>query len=599
MTFIYCTSFSDAQLIRFNKTYIDTFPTIRNIVKTDTGYVMLGGGYESNKLKIIIPFIDSLGNLQKTIRYGDNQYYYYHGVENSLAQNNNGKFSLAGGVDDGTNVGCLLMKFDINFDTLWSKTYLLDTISTFFYGGNQTIENEYILTGITREDENFQALDHSDILLLQTDSSGNMKWFKNYGGADADYGYKVLQTPDAGFLIGGWTRSFNLHVAQGYRGDWYLIKTDSLGNMEWDEHYGNPDYDDGRMGDLVINNNDNSYYMCGGYQIIDDGINDIQYGRIVKIDENFNINWDKYYYTEANKNETFIRMEPLINDNYMLLHSKVINSSYARSSLIKITAEGNILWQRQFNIPGSGNSTQFLLDVIQTSDNGFAAAGWAYGGSLNPYQQGWAVKTDSLGCDGVGSCSDTTMMFFLDVIPDTVCYEDTLIFRFFIKGRSAPYIIECSNGTTWDSIFYSNKLNPMIDTSFSYIHTVKDTTYNLDFTLIDPLGQTKTTSVSFYVKECENNILQQYLADKYIKIYPNPAKEIVNISIESSCLYFENGKIDLLDLQGKIVKSVSQNIDFSLNGNNIELELNGLRKGLYLLKVQGDNFVKTEKIIVK
>jgi len=51
--------------------------------------------------------------------------------------------------------------------------------------------------------------------------NGTLSWSKTYGGANSEYGNAVQQTADGGYIIGGYSTSFN--------GD-YLIKTD--GNWE-------------------------------------------------------------------------------------------------------------------------------------------------------------------------------------------------------------------------------------------------------------------------------------------------------------------------------------------------------------------------------
>jgi len=57
---------------------------------------------------------------------------------------------------------------------------------------------------------------------LRLDELGDTLWTRTLGGAFSDRGWCVKQTSDTGFIITGWTS-----------GDVYLIKTDSLGNVDW------------------------------------------------------------------------------------------------------------------------------------------------------------------------------------------------------------------------------------------------------------------------------------------------------------------------------------------------------------------------------
>jgi len=47
-----------------------------------------------------------------------------------------------------------------------------------------------------------------DFLLLKTDSLGNLKWVKTYGGSNEDWAYSVYETYDHGYIIAGSTESF-------------------------------------------------------------------------------------------------------------------------------------------------------------------------------------------------------------------------------------------------------------------------------------------------------------------------------------------------------------------------------------------------------
>jgi hypothetical protein len=72
-----------------------------------------------------------------------------------------------------------------------------------------------------------------------------------------------------------------------------------------------------------------------------------------------------------------------------------------------------------------------------------------------------------------------------------------------------------------------------------------------------------------------------------IKFYPNPSNGVVNISLP------ESATITLTDLTGKqVLSSLFEAGDSTLN-------LSSLSKGLYLINFAGDNFSKTDKIILK
>ena len=113
--------------------------------------------------------------------------------------------------------------------TTWSKTY----------GGTgneeadalvETSDGGFAVVGTTTS---FDAVKIS-LWLIKVDASGNMEWNQTYGGTGADYGYFLVETSDGGYAIAG-TRDCSFILIP--RGTSWLVKTDSLGNMEWNRTY--------------------------------------------------------------------------------------------------------------------------------------------------------------------------------------------------------------------------------------------------------------------------------------------------------------------------------------------------------------------------
>ena len=72
-----------------------------------------------------------------------------------------------------------------------------------------------------------------------------------------------------------------------------------------------------------------------------------------------------------------------------------------------------------------------------------------------------------------------------------------------------------------------------------------------------------------------------------IEVFPNPAKDFVHVSgIETG------SKIEILNLDGKLISSQVS------NGNQFQLSLEGLNKGIYVLAIQNKDFSTTKKLII-
>lgn len=107
-----------------------------------------------------------------------------------------------------------------------------------------------------------------DSWVLKTDSIGIIQWQKSLGGTNTEYTYSGIQTYDNGFLVAGVSFSNDGDVTgnQG-NGDYWLIKLDTTGSIQWQKSLGGTSAD---WGQCVIEVN-NDEYIVGGYTGSNDG----------------------------------------------------------------------------------------------------------------------------------------------------------------------------------------------------------------------------------------------------------------------------------------------------------------------------------------
>jgi hypothetical protein len=229
-----------------------------SVVQTsDGGYAMAGTTWASQAVAptdIYLVKTDSNGNMQWDKTYGGPLWE----EGSSVIETNDGGYAITGSTTSfgpGDHSDVYLVKTDLDGNMQWNKTYGGGAITT-NDGGNsviQTSDGGYAIAGTTSP---FQpGVYYSDMLLIKTDSYGDMQWIRFYGGTDNDIGTSVVQTSEGGYATAGWTYSFGAGVPNVY-----LVKTDSIGTAQWSKIYGGSDPD---YGYSLIRTSDGGFAIVG------------------------------------------------------------------------------------------------------------------------------------------------------------------------------------------------------------------------------------------------------------------------------------------------------------------------------------------------
>jgi hypothetical protein len=155
----------------------------------------------------------------------------------------------------------------------------------------QTSDGGYIVVGATSFGLGFLGGGWAyDFWVLKLDSQGNIQWQKTYGGWSYDDVVRVRQTSDGGYILGGFTQSFGSGPQ-----DMLVIKLDSQGNIQWAKTYGGMGYE---LGGYIIQTQDGGYIVSGSTTSFGAGGWDLL---VLKLDPNGNIQWAKTYGGSANE----------------------------------------------------------------------------------------------------------------------------------------------------------------------------------------------------------------------------------------------------------------------------------------------------------
>ena len=101
----------------------------------------------------------------------------------------------------------------------------------------------------------------NDYWLLKLDAEGELQWSKTYGGSKDDRGQSLVQTQDGGFALTGYAMSDDGDgsVNKGFHDNW-VVKVDAQGTIEWEKSYGFSGHDHSYD---ILDTGDGGYFFTG------------------------------------------------------------------------------------------------------------------------------------------------------------------------------------------------------------------------------------------------------------------------------------------------------------------------------------------------
>ncbi len=434
------------------------------VVQTsDNGYIVAGttisfgeGGRDVYVLKT-----NANGEIQWTKTFGgatDNEYGF------CVQQTSDGGYIISGVASSFSDVAgdMYLIKINASGDFTWSKTY----------GGigyewgsaiKQTTDGGYIVTGQTPA---FGA-GGFDAYLIKLDASGVIEWTKTYGGSGLEVASDVQQTTDGGYIIIGQIDSFGAGS-----GDIFLLKTDAIGNAIWSKAIGSEDNEEA----LEVKQTPD-----GGYIIAGSGYGPASLSRdmfLIKTNSLGVVNWAKTYGSNVNDQcESAI----LTNDGGYILcgysFGFTTNANY-QAYIVKTDSSGNTLWSKTYG--GSSIYGDYGRCIQQTNDSGYIITGETYSFGIGFFNL-YLIKTDILGnsgCNQQNANTITTNKIFQSINTPIITASgglasspDTIV----NTGGTQTNI--CATLAT-SNLFYPNNYNLVYPNPFTDIITINLKEFN-------------------------------------------------------------------------------------------------------------------------
>jgi hypothetical protein len=245
----------------------------------------------------------------------------------------------------------LVVKLDVSGNLQW-RTPLIYEYHDSMSAIEQTSDGSYVVAGYTTHNYFTKERTDHDFWVVKLSSTGSVIWDKIYGGSKYDSAFDIKQTNDGGYIVVGATTSNDGNVIgnhysegqSGYLADYWVIKLNGLGNLEWQKCLGGS----GNEYAYDVQQTNDGGFIIAGYSNSKDG--DLQ----------------------GNVGNVY---------NYWIT---------------KINSTGNLIWQKTLG----GGSWDTAYSIEQTNDNGFIVAGESFSndGDVTKnygYYDFWIVKLSS------------------------------------------------------------------------------------------------------------------------------------------------------------------------------------------------------------
>jgi len=240
----------------------------------------------------------------------------------------------------------------------------------------QTADGGYVVTGDTQT----YGAGSNDFWVIKCDSAGGIQWQKTYGGSADDGGQCIQQTSDGGYVVAGHTYSYGTGGC-----DMWVLKLDSAGTISWQKTYGGSSTD---YCTSIRQTTDGGYIAAGYTASYGSGMTDLW---ILKLGSLGNTMWQKAY--GGNNLDIANNINQTTDGGYIVTgYTKSYGAGNDDFWVIKLDSVGTIIWQKTYG----GSYTDRGKSVQQTSDGGYVVAGYTSSYGAGSYDL-WILKLDVSG----------------------------------------------------------------------------------------------------------------------------------------------------------------------------------------------------------
>lgn len=450
-------------------------------------------------------------------------------------------------------------------------------------GAAQLEDSSYVITGSS---DSYPGGIGSEAFLMKIDSTGVPIWSKRYGGSEMDQGKRVAYQQGFGFFIAGNTNSIG---AGGY--DFYLIKTDTDGEMEWEKAYGKPEWE--RLYDAVLTR-DTGMFMVG--ETLSNPTNNPDM-YIVRTDKNGDTLWTK---TFGGPGADGLRGVHRWDDSTFYVAGQVyVDSNFTKAYVARFHEDGTLIWSD--TIGPNGN---YFINDVSVSNMDVFCVGYRNGAEVDGNDL-YFMRHDF---DGVflGETSHPSVgdyrahqataygtpdkryvgWSFIDQWSQEDGYSDLYISKM-------NYVFYAENTPLHLYYYDPDLINDLIPTSDGGALAVGQTTsegigvHHAYVSKIGPNDLYVDANPPHIVYGLVLDVEEQAIED-HLSVYPNPTNGTINI--ESSV----NDEVEL-----QVMTSLGQSLLSDSFQGNFSFDLSEFGAGIYFLKTSINGVSNVRKVVVK
>ncbi len=294
-----------------------------------------------------------------------------------------------------------LLKLDAAGEPQWQRCFG-GTQDEEPYAMTQASDGGFVLVGSARSADGdvTSSSGSSDFWVVKVDYTGNLEWERTYGGSDEDEAWDVIPASNGGYIVVGHARSTDGDViAQHTYGEFWILKLDEQGAMQWQRTYGGTLWDEAHA---VTATTDGGYVVAGLTQS-DDGDISGSHGNyeswVIKIDVNGDLLWQKALGGSIRDIAHDVKATP-DGGCIVLAESDSNDGDVSEPSaggvwVVKLNASGGLEWERSY---GAGSASSYGTSIAPVEGGGYVfAAKIELGANTLGGHDYWVVAIDQDG----------------------------------------------------------------------------------------------------------------------------------------------------------------------------------------------------------